>query len=131
MSSTVALAASTEVTLSARSSCPDLPPANDGGSLTNLAAGTYLVTAIAVVESVDGQAHTVQCTIIGDDVIAPSAAIVVGGESGTGPQQLNWNGIDEIDGGQVVVRCAVQDCGGAAPAAVRVLQTKIAANRSG
>ena len=130
MSSTVALAASTEVTLSAQSTCPDLPPASDGGSLTSLAAGTYLVTAIAVVESVDGQAHTVQCTIIGDDVIAPSAAIVVGGEAG-GPQQLNLNGIDEIDGGQVVVRCAVQDCGGAAPAAVRVLQTKIAANRSG
>ena len=131
MSSTVALAASTEVTLSARSYCPNRPPASDGGSLTGLAAGSYLVTAIATVESVDGQAHTVQCTIIGDDVIAPSAAIVVGGESGNGPQQLNWNGIDEIDGGQVVVRCAVQDCGGAAPAAVRVLQTKIAANRSG
>ena len=72
-----------------------------------------------------------QCTIVGDDVISLSSAVVVGGEAGNGPQQLNWNGIDEIAGGQVVVRCAVQDCDGAAPTAVRVLQTKIAANRSG
>jgi hypothetical protein len=125
------VAASADVTLSARSSCPDVPPASDSGSLTNLAAGTYLVTAIAVVESLDGQAHTVQCTIIGDDVVALSPAVVVGGEAANGPQQLEWNGIDQIDGGQVVVRCAVQDCGGSAPAAVRVSQTKIAANRSG
>jgi len=36
-----------------------------------------------------------------------------------------------IDGGQIIVRCAIQDCGGSAAAAVSVLQTKIAANRSG
>jgi hypothetical protein len=117
--------------LSARSTCPALPPASDSGSLTNLAAGTYLVTAIADVESLDGRPHAVQCTIVADDVVALSPVVVVGGESGNGSLQLNWNGIDQIDGGQIIVRCAIQDCGGSAAAAVSVLQTKIAANRSG
>jgi hypothetical protein len=128
---TAAAAPSTDVTLSARSTCPDLPPASDSGSLTNLAAGTYLVTAIANVESLDGLPHAVQCTIVADDVVALSPVVVVGGESGNGPLQVNWNGIDQIDGGQIIVRCAIQDCGGSAAAAVSVLQTKIAANRSG
>jgi hypothetical protein len=119
-----------EVSLSALSTCPDLPPAADAGSLTSVATGSYLVTAITLLESLDGQAHAVQCAILGDDIIALSPVVVVGGETDNGPVQLNWNGIDQIDGGRVVVRCGIQDCGGSAPAAVRVLQARVAANRS-
>src|SRR5262249_6234414 len=107
-----------------------LPPAVDTATLAGLGSGSYLVTAIAFLETLDGRPHTVQCAIVGDDVLALSPPVVVGGETGGGPVQLDWNGIDQIDGGQVVVRCAVQECGGSASAAVRVLQTKIAANRS-
>jgi hypothetical protein len=119
-----------DATLSALSTCPALPPAVDTGALAGLSSGSYLVTAIALLETLDGRAHTVQCAILGDDVLALSPAVVVGGETGAGPVQLDWHGIDQIDGGQVVVRCGIQDCGGSAPAAVHVLQTKIAANRS-
>jgi hypothetical protein len=124
---------STEVLLGASSTCPALPPAADIGALTVLAPGSYLVTAIALLESADGAAHTVQCTTLGDDdaVVAISSPIVVDGSSQDGAVQLEWNTIERIDRGQVTVRCRVTDCGGSSAAAVRILQTKIAANRSG
>jgi len=120
------------VLLGASSTCPALPPATDTGALTSLAPGSYLVTAIALLESADGAAHTVQCTTLGDDdaVVAISSPIVVGGSSQDGAVQLEWNTIERIDRGTVTVRCRVTDCGGSSATAVRLLQTKIAANRS-
>jgi hypothetical protein len=130
-SDSTSAATPSEATLSALSTCPALPPAVDTAALTGLGSGSYLVTAIAFLDTLDGRAHTVQCTIVGDNVLALSPPVVVGGETGGGPVQLEWNGIDEIDGGQVVVRCGVQECGGSTSAAVHVLQAKVAANRSG
>jgi hypothetical protein len=109
-----------------------LPPAASVSALSTLTPGSYLVTAIALLESIDGAAHTVQCSMLGDDdgVLATSAPIVVDGASQEDAMQLEWNTIEEIDQGRVSVRCRVTDCGGSSAAAVRVVQAKIAANRS-
>ena len=95
------------------SRAPALPPAADTGALASLAPGSYLVTAIALLESADGAAHTVQCTTLGDDdaVVAISSPIVVDGSLQDGAVQLEWNTIERIDRGHVTVRCRVTDCG--------------------
>jgi predicted secreted protein len=65
-----------------------------------------------------------------DGVLATSTPIVVGGALQEDAVQLEWNAIEEIDQGRVSVRCHATDCGGSSSAAVRVVQAKIAANRS-
>jgi hypothetical protein len=62
--------------------------------------------------------------------VGNSAPIVVGGRSQEAAVELEWNTIEQIDQGQVTVRCRVTDCGVSSAEAVRVRQTKIAANRS-
>src|SRR5262249_61336500 len=83
LSSSVSTSAAppSDATLSALSTCPALPPAVDTAALTGLGSGSYLVTAIAFVETLDGRAHTVQCAIVGDDVLALSPPVVVRGAS--------------------------------------------------
>ena len=120
------------VVLDASSTCPALPPAAIASELTTLTPGSYLLTAITLLDSIDGAPHTVQCSMLGDDddVLATSAPIVVDGASQEDAVQLEWNAIEEIDQGRVSVRCRVTDCGGSSSTPVRVVRAKIAANRS-
>ena len=90
------------VVLDASSICPAVPPAVSTSELSTLTPGSYLVTAIALLESIDGAAHTVQCSMLGDydGVLATSTPVVVGGASQEDAVPLEWNAIEEIDQGQ-------------------------------
>lgn len=124
--------AEADVVLSGLSVCPAAPPAGDAGELTGLPPARYLLTVIATLEATDGGVHRVRCLTVGDDeaVAGASPVIAVGGDPAGGPAQLIWNAIDTVGAGTVRVRCQVQDCGGKSRAAVRVLETRIAATRS-
>jgi hypothetical protein len=118
--------------LTAASTCPALPPAADARALTGIPPARYLVTAIATLEALDAQAHLVRCAILGDRdaVLAISPPILVGADPEAPADPLVWSAIDTVAGGTVRVRCQVQTCGGTSPAAVSLVDTRIAANRS-
>lgn len=123
------LAADAAVTLlGAVSTCPHLPPAVDAGTHAGIPPARYLLTAIATLASADGGTHRVRCALLGDAdrVAGISPELVVD----AAPSALAWNAIDAVLGGTVRVQCQVQDCGGHAAAAVRVLDVRIAATHS-
>jgi hypothetical protein len=115
--------------LSAVSTCPATPPAAAAATRSGLPPAHYLVTAIVTLEATDGNAHAARCAIVGDGgvVLALSPSVLVGGDP---VGQLAWSAIETVADGTVRVDCQVQSCGGVNPAAVRVLDARIAAVRS-